>query len=128
IHKQPRGKVLALAAILRHFEKMSRQGPLLVIVEDIHWADPTSLDLMSLLVEKVATLPMLVVITSRPETRPPWLARPHVTAQMLSGLPPLEAASLINSVAEGRVPRQEVVDRIIAHADGIPLFIEELTK
>lgn len=128
IHKQPRGKVLALAAILRHFEKMSRQGPLLVIFEDIHWADPTTLDLMGLLVEKVATLPMLVVATSRPETRPPWLTRPHVTVQTLGGLHPREAASLINSVAEGRIPRQEVVDRIIAHADGIPLFIEELTK
>jgi class 3 adenylate cyclase len=128
IHKQPKGKVLALAAILRHFEKMCGQGPLLVIVEDIHWADPTTLDLMSLLVEKVATLPMLVVNTSRPETRPPWLTRPHVTVQTLGGLHPREAASLINSVAEGRITRQEVVDRIIAHADGIPLFIEELTK
>ena len=128
IHKQPRGKVMALAAILRYFEKMSRRGPLLVIVEDLHWADPTTLDLMGLLVEQVATLPMLVVNTSRPETRPPWLARPHVTVQTLSGLHPRDAASLINSVAEGRIPRQEVVDRIIAHADGIPLFIEELTK
>ena len=53
--RQPRGKVATLAAILRHFEKMGRQGPLLVIVEDIHWADPTTLDLMDLLVEKVAT-------------------------------------------------------------------------
>lgn len=128
IQKQPRGKILTLAAILRHFEKMSRDGPLLVIAEDIHWADPTTLDLMGLLVDKVATLPMLVVTTSRLETRPPWLTRPHVTVQTLSGLHPREAASLIESVAEGRIPRQEVVDRIIAHADGIPLFIEELTK
>jgi class 3 adenylate cyclase len=92
IHKQPRGKVMALAAILRYFEKMSRRGPLLVIVEDLHWADPTTLDLMGLLVEQVATLPMLVVNTSRPETRPPWLARPHVTVQTLSGLHPRDAA------------------------------------
>jgi hypothetical protein len=128
IQKQPRGKIPTLAAVVRHFEKMSRHGPLLVIVEDIHWADPTTLDLMGLLIEKVATLPMLVVTTSRLETRPPWLTRPHVTVQTLSGLHPREAASLIDSVAEGRIPRQEVVDRIIAHADGIPLFIEELTK
>ena len=98
------------------------------LFEDIHWADPTTLDLTALLVEKVATMSMLVVITSRPEARPPWLTRPHVTVQTLGGLHPHEAASLINSVAEGRIPRQELVDRIIAHADGIPLFIEELTK
>lgn len=127
-HGQPKGKVAALAAVIRHFDQMCRQGSLLVIVEDIHWADPTTLDLIGLLVEKVAKSPMLVVNTSRPETRPPWLTRPHVTVQTLGGLYPREAASLINSVSEGRITRQEVVDRIIAHADGIPLFIEELTK
>jgi class 3 adenylate cyclase len=127
-HKQLKGKIAALAAVLRHFEQMCRQGSLLVVVEDIHWADPTTLSLMDLLVEKVATLPMLVVNTSRPETRPQWLTRPQVTVQTLGGLYPRAAASLINSVAEGRITRQEVIDRIIAHADGIPLFIEELTK
>ena len=128
IHAPQRGKVVALAALLRHFEKLGRQGPLLVIFEDIHWADPTTLDLVDLLVETVERVPVLMVITSRPEIRPPWVSRPQVTVQMLSGLHRREAASLINSVAEGRIPQQEVVDRIIARADGIPLFIEELTK
>ena len=80
---------------------------------------------------------MLLVITSRPEIRPPWLTRPQVTVQMLSGLHRREAASLIKSVAEGhliksvaegQMPQRELIDGIIARADGIPLFIEELTK
>jgi class 3 adenylate cyclase len=123
-----RGKAIALAALLRRFERLSRQNPVLVVFEDIHWADPTTLDLVDLLVEKVERLRMLLVITSRPEVRPPWVVRPQVTVQVLGGLNRREAASLIRSVAEGRIPQQEVVEKIIAHADGIPLFIEELTK
>jgi class 3 adenylate cyclase len=123
-----RGKVVALNALLRQFEKLGRQGPVFVVVEDIHWADPTTLDWLDLLVEKLEWLPMLLVVTSRPELRPPWVIRPQVTVQVLSGLNRRDAASLIRSVAEGRIPQQEVVDKIIAHADGIPLFIEELTK
>src|SRR5262249_30489179 len=78
--------------------------------------------------EKLANLPMLLIIASRPEIRPPWLTRSQVTVQMLSGLHPREAASLVASVAEGRIAARQVVDRIIARADGIPLFIEELTR
>ena len=123
-----RGKIVALTALLRQFEKLGRQDPVFVVVEDIHWADPTTLDWVDLLVEKVEWLPMLLVITSRPELRPPWVIRPQVTVQVLTGLNRRDAASLIRAVAEGRISRQEVVDKIIAHADGIPLFIEELTK
>jgi class 3 adenylate cyclase len=123
-----RGKTAALVALVRHFEKLSRQQPLLIILEDIHWADPTTLNLVDLLVEAAERAPMLLVITSRPEVRTLWINRSQVTVLTLSGLHRREAESLINSVAGGRIPQREVVDGIIARADGIPLFIEELTK
>jgi len=128
VRDQKRGKVVALATLVRYFEKLTGQGPLFVILEDAHWADPTSLDFTDLLVKAVERLPMLLVITSRPETRLPWVDLPQVTVQTLSGLHRHEAEALIKSVAEGRITQREVVDRIIAEADGIPLFIEELTK
>jgi len=125
---QWRRKDVALAALLRYLEKVTRKTPSLVIFEDIHWADPTTLDLIDLVVEAVERLPILMVVTSRPEALPPWASRPQVSVQMLSGLHRREAASLIDSVAEGRIAEQEMVNSIIARADGVPLFIEELTK
>jgi len=123
-----RRKATALAAICRQLKKLGRCDPLLVIFEDIHWADPTSLELMDLLVESVARQPMLLVVTSRPEIRPSWMSRPEVTVQIVNGLDRRDAINLIGSISEGRIPQQEVVDRIVVRADGIPLFIEELTK
>jgi len=127
-HKPERRKDVALATLLRYFEKLNRQAPRLVIFEDIHWADPTTLDLIESLVEMVERMPMLMVLTNRPEIRPAWATRPQVTVQMLGGLHRREAESLVKSVAEARISQQEVIDSIIARADGIPLFIEELTK
>ena len=128
IHTSQRSKATTLAAILRQFDRLTRQNPLLMVFEDIQWADPTTLDLLDLLIETVERLPILLVITSRPETQLPWVARPQVTVQLLRGLNRREAASLIKAVADERILQQELVDRIIAHADGIPLFVEELTK
>ena len=99
-----------------------------MVFEDIHWADPTSFDLLDLLIGKIERLPMLLLITTRPELQPPWTTRPHVTVQTLGGLYPREAASLIRAVANKQILQEEVIDSIISRADGIPLFIEELTR
>jgi class 3 adenylate cyclase/energy-coupling factor transporter ATP-binding protein EcfA2 len=127
-YARQRGKLFTLAALVRQFEKLGRQGPLLVLFEDIHWADPTTMDLVDLLVEAVPKLPMMLVITSRPETQPSWVGRSQVTVQVLGGLPHQEAVSLIKAVAGERIQQQDLLDRIITRADGIPLYIEELTK
>jgi class 3 adenylate cyclase len=121
-------KAMTFAAIIRRIDNLARQTTILAILEDMHWADPTTLDLLNGLIERVPRLPMLLVITARPEMQPPWAARPHVTVQLLSGLDRPMASSLIKQVASGQELPQDVVDRIVAHADGIPLFIEELTK
>jgi class 3 adenylate cyclase/predicted ATPase len=123
-----RRREMTLEAILRQLRALSRRAPALVVFEDIHWADPTSLDLLDMLVEHVDDLPILVVVTSRPEMMPGWTARPHVTTLMLSGLPREHASSLIDELTGVNNLPEAVVNRIIAGADGIPLFIEELTK
>lgn len=123
-----RQKEMTFAAILRQFQGMSRQNPILIVLEDMHWIDPTTLDLLGMFVDAAESLPMLLVITARPAAWPAWASRPHVTVQMLSGLDRRAACSMIKQMAGGRDLAPSVVDRIITHADGVPLFIEELTK
>lgn len=123
-----RRKAMTFAAIVRQLNSLARQRPTLAIVEDIHWADPSTLELLDRLVEIIKELPALLVITARPEVRPAWAARPHVTVLQLSGLDRSMAATLIKQVANERELPEGIIDRIIAHADSVPLFIEELTK
>ena len=121
-------KLMTFTAIIRQIERLAVEKTILAILEDMHWADATTLDLLDRLIQRVPGLPMLLVVTARPEVQPAWAARPHVSVQLLSGLDRPMAASLIGQVAGGQQLPQEIVDRIVAHADGIPLFIEELTK
>ncbi len=123
-----RRKAMSFAVIVRQIDNLARQKPILATLEDIHWADPTTLELLDVLIETVQQLPVLLVITARPEVHPAWAARPHVTVQLLGGLDQRAAATLIKQVAGGQDLPREVIDRIIAHADSVPLFIEELTK
>src|SRR5262249_13007029 len=121
-------KLMTFTAIIGQIERLAVETTILAILEDMHWADATTLDLLDRLIQRVPALPMLLVVTARPEVRPPWAARPHVTVQMLSGLDRPMAAALISQVAGGQELPQEIIDRIVAHTDGIPLFIEELAK
>ena len=123
-----RRKSMAFATILRQLDELARKQPILAILEDIHWADPTTLGLLDLVVEAIQRLPVLLVITARPEVHVPWASRPHVTVKLLSGLEDELAATLIKQIASGRELPRDVIERIIAHADSVPLFIEELTK
>jgi hypothetical protein len=125
----PQGrKAMTFAAIVRKIDNLSRRAPILGIIEDLHWADATTLDLLDLLIGSIQTLPILLVITTRPEVHPAWVSRPYVTVQLLSQLDRPMATSLIKQVAGDRELPGQVIDRILAHADGVPLFIEELTK
>ena len=123
-----RRKAMTFALVLQQIERLARQQPTLAILEDMHWADPTTLELLDLLVDAVEELPLLLLITARPEVRPAWADRPYVTVRVLSGLDDRLAVSLIKQVAGGRELPADVIDRIITHADSVPLFIEELTK
>jgi class 3 adenylate cyclase len=123
-----RMREMIISALLRQIESTARQAPALAVFEDIHWADPTTLDLLSLLVETIEKLPMLVVVTTRPELKPSWTAQPQVTVQMLNGLNRRQAATLIRGITGARNLPDDVVERIVARGDGVPLFIEEITK
>ena len=116
------------AALLRQLEGLARERPVLMIFEDVHWIDPSSRELLDLLVERVARLPVLLLVTFRPEFRPPWIGRPHVTALSLSRLDRREEAALVRRVAGDRALPDDLVAEIVERTDGVPLFVEELTK
>jgi predicted ATPase/class 3 adenylate cyclase len=121
-------KEKTLWALLAQLEGLAAQEPVLMVFEDVHWIDPTSIELLDFIVDRVPTLPILLIITFRPEFVPPWVGRPHVTLLMLNRLSPAQRAELIAGVTGGKALPQEIADRIIDRTDGVPLFIEELTK
>lgn len=123
-----RRKQRTLAALLDQLVGLAAQRPTLALYEDVHWADPTSLELIELVIEKVRRLAVLVLVTFRPELALPGAGRPHVTTLVLDRLGPRRAAALVTAVAGGRALPAEVQERILARADGVPLFVEELTK
>jgi predicted ATPase len=96
--------------------------------EDVQWIDPTSLDLLDLLVERVRTLPVLVIITFRPEFRSPWTGQPHVTSLTLNRLSRRHGAAIVERLTGGKALPEEVQKQIVAKTDGVPLFVEQLTK
>jgi predicted ATPase len=98
-----------------------------MVVEDVHWIDPTSRELLEMTVERVSRLPVLFILTFRPEFQPPWTGQAHVTMLALNRLDRRAAAALAERVA-GRTLPSEIVERIVERTDGIPLFVEELTK
>ncbi len=118
---------LTLAALLDQLEALARQKPVLMLFEDAHWADATSLEVLDLTVERVRALPVLVMITFRPEYEAPWTGLSHVTSIALDRLAPAEVETLAEHVA-GRPLPPEVTAQIVAKTDGVPLFVEELTK
>jgi len=121
-------KEKTLRALLAQLEGMAAREPALVVFEDAHWADPTSLELLDLIVERVPGVPVLLIITFRPEFAPPWIGGPQVTALTLNRLSPTQRAEMIAGVTGGKALPAEIADQIIDHSDGVPLFIEELTK
>src|SRR6516165_10208699 len=118
---------LTLAALLDHLEALARQQPVLMLFEDAHWADATSLEVLDLTVERVRALPVLALFTFRPEYEAPWTGLSHVTGIALDRLAPAEVEILAEHVA-GRLLPPEVLAQIVAKTDGVPLFVEELTK
>lgn len=116
------------SALLDQLEGLSRRGPVLVLFEDAHWADATSLELLDLTVDRIRHLPALVLVTCRPPFEPSWIGLPNSSLVALGRLETTEAQRIVTHVAGGRELPAQVRDQIIARTDGIPLFVEELTK
>ena len=116
-------------ALLRQLAGLARQQPVLMIFEDLHWADPTSRELLDLTVEQIGQLPVLLIATFRPEFQPPWTGQPRVTTVSLRRLGREESSELIfGLLGNGAALSREVMDEIVERTDGVPLFLEELTK
>jgi predicted ATPase/class 3 adenylate cyclase len=121
-------KETTLAALLAQFGGLAARQPVFVIFDDVHWADPTSLELLTVTLEQVQRLPVLLLITARPEFTPPWPGHAHVTTVSLTRLNRNDGAALIDRVTAGKALPKDVMDQILARTDGVPLFVEELTK
>ncbi|MBR0724854.1 adenylate/guanylate cyclase domain-containing protein [Bradyrhizobium manausense] len=116
------------AALLDQLEGLARGQPLLIICEDLHWADATTLELFDLAVDRIRALPILVLMTSRPEFEPSWSGLANVSLLRLDRLDRQDTRALVEQVVVGRQLPREMMKQIIDRTDGVPLFVEELTK
>jgi class 3 adenylate cyclase/predicted ATPase len=117
-----------LEALILQVAILSRQNPVLMIFEDAQWIDPTSLELFSRIVNRIRTLRVLLIMTYRPEFQPPWLGRPYVTALTINRLTEREAGAMIDRIVGAKPLPASFRNSIIERSDGIPLFVEEITK
>src|SRR5215813_13212290 len=117
-----------LDALILQIKALTRSSPVLMIFEDAHWADPTSLEALGRAVDRIATLRVLLIVTFRPEFDPPWIGRPHVTALAINRLAQREVGAMIDRLVGDKVLPEGVRQDIIERTDGIPLFVEEMTK
>ena len=115
-------------ALIAQLAGLAARQPVMMVYEDAHWIDPTSLELLDLTVDRVPSLPVLLIITFRPEFTPSWVGRPQVTLLSLNRLSHRQRAELLSRLTGGKALPREIADQIVDRTDGVPLFIEELTK
>ena len=117
-----------LEALTAQMEALTRQNPVLIIFEDAHWTDPTSLEAFGRAVGRIASLRALLIVTFRPEFEAPWIGLPHVTARTINRLAQRDIDAMIDRVVGNKVIPSSIRQDIIERTDGIPLFVEEMTK
>ena len=117
-----------LQALVDQLADLAARQPVLALYEDAHWIDPSTLELLGLVVERVQRLPVLALITFRPEFQPPWTGHAHVTTLPMSRLGRRQGADLVARVTGDKPLPAAIVEQIVARTDGVPLFVEELTK
>jgi predicted ATPase len=121
-------KERTLRALVAQVEGLAARTPVLMLFEDAQWSDPTSLELYDLIIDRVPALRVLLIITFRPEFAPPWTGRPHVSLLSLNRLAPRQRVEMIAGITGGKTLPEEVAGQIIDRTDGVPIFVEELTK
>src|SRR5262245_38171291 len=117
-----------LEALITQMEVLTRRKSVLMIFEDAHWTDPTSLEVFGRLISRIRTLRVLLLVTFRPEFEPPWIGQPHVTALTMNRLPERDIGAMIYRIVGNKLLAANVRQDIIERTDGIPLFVEEVTK
>jgi tetratricopeptide (TPR) repeat protein len=123
-----RRKELILEQLVGQIAGLAAEMPVLIVLEDAHWVDPTTHELFDILVERIRALPVLLIITYRPEFTPPWLGQSHVTVLTLNRLGRRDNIAVIRQVAKGKDFPPVLLEQIVTRTDGVPLFIEEMTK
>ncbi len=123
-----RQKQKTIEALMLTLLNSSRVQPLMLIVEDLHWIDASTMELINLILKQSPRYRILIVLSFRPEFIPAWGVQPHITSIYLSHLPPSDSRAVVRQIAESKALPEEIVTQIIAKTDGIPLFVEELTK
>jgi class 3 adenylate cyclase/tetratricopeptide (TPR) repeat protein len=123
-----RKKEKTFDALLRRIEFQAERHVTLMIYEDVHWIDPTSRSLLDLTIERVRRLPVLLLVTFRPEFQPPWTGQPHVTIVALRRLGRRDGAALVKGILGNKELSDDILEEILERTDGVPLFVEELTK
>ena len=121
-------KAATIALLIDEIVDLGDTDPMLLILEDAHWIDPSTLELITRLTDSIARARLLVLVTARPDFAPPWQTRPHSTLLTLGRLGRTECAELVAGVAAARSLSAETIATIVARTDGVPLFVEELTK
>jgi class 3 adenylate cyclase len=121
-------KAAIIGLLVDEMVRLGETDPVLLILEDAHWIDATTLEFMTHMTDSIGSARLYAVVTARPEFTPPWLGRPHATLLTLGRLGRLECAQLVAGIAASRGFSAETVAAIVAKSDGVPLFVEELTK
>ena len=117
-----------LEALISQVEALTHSSPVLMVFEDAHWSDPTSLEVLGRIVDRIRSLPVLLLVTFRPEFDPPWLGRAYVTALTINRLAERDISAMIDRVVGNKVLPASIRHQIIERTDGIPLFVEEMTR
>jgi predicted ATPase/class 3 adenylate cyclase len=121
-------KDMTLEALVHHLQGLADRSPLLFVLEDAHWLDPTTLDLMTRIIDRIRQMRVLLLITYRPDFKPVWSEYSHVTSLTLNRLPRRQSAELVVAMTGGKELPPEVQQAILAKTDGVPLYIEALTE
>ena len=123
-----RQKQRTFEVLIEQLSGLARERPVLQLFEDLHWADPSTLELLAMVIERARVLPLLVVITCRPQFSPPWSGQAHVTALPVNRLGRRQGAAMALQITGGKTLPPEILDQILERTDGVPLFVEELTR
>lgn len=123
-----RTKELTINALIRYFRTSSQSHPVLIVVEDAHWIDPTTLELLDRLIQELHSAAVFIVVTARPEFVAPWADNPNATTIRLNRLSREQCSALLLNMTDGKILPAEIHEQIVSKTDGVPLFIEELTR
>src|SRR5262249_32434924 len=118
----------ALETLVAILQELAEHQPVLFILEDLHWTDPTTLELLNLVIEQIPTTSILTVLTCRPHFQPAWHHRSYLSEITVNRLSHAQVEQIVTDMTDGKTLPQEVLTQIVEKTDGVPLFVEEMTK